>query len=258
MMDEKQIALINKAMDGEISEDEQAEVEELLSKNEEARTYHDELQKLKSMFDEVAAVEPPADLKKNILNIIPTHKYQQTPQKGLFRSFFENFRFDFNFNYVYAFAFGLVSGIFIFTFSNNVIPPSTRDISGALIGENAMEKFSTLEQQKFKVAELTGTVELKWHQNVCLLAIELSSKTAVDLVVNFDGLLVRFLGFLPQKIEKMDLGVTENTVNLSHGGALRYALLFEVRNEPESLFELTILSAEGEVLFIKEYSSPEK
>lgn len=80
MMDEKIKELINRDLDGLLSDEERRRLEEYLQNNEEARRYFEQMQKMNDWLNQVPPVEAPSSLKAKIMNQLDTRRY--APKSG--------------------------------------------------------------------------------------------------------------------------------------------------------------------------------
>jgi hypothetical protein len=119
MVDEKFVALIHQEIDAENSPDETAKLKAYLAQSTEARKFYDDLAAAANMLREVKAVEPPGNLKKNILRSIQPDRYAiraKKPALGSIRSIVDMLfgAPSYQLKYAFVFAFGLMAGVFIY------------------------------------------------------------------------------------------------------------------------------------------------
>ena len=79
MIEERYIKLINKRLDGDITGQEQAELDRYLANSVEAQDLDRDFSAIDSMLHELNRVDPPGQLKTEILKIIDHAKYQKEP-----------------------------------------------------------------------------------------------------------------------------------------------------------------------------------
>ena len=116
MMDEKIKELINRDLDGLLSDEERRRLEEYLQNNEEARRYFEQMQKMNDWLNQVPPVEAPSSLKAKIMNQLDTRRY--APKSGRTKfylgSVFGKWFKGITVRPAYAFAFGVVLSGLIF------------------------------------------------------------------------------------------------------------------------------------------------
>jgi hypothetical protein len=86
MIPDKYVALIHKAAFDEIGDEERGELEAYLGQNPEARALHADLLRMARAFEETPEVEPPANLKKRVVNLVAARRRELAREKGGSRS----------------------------------------------------------------------------------------------------------------------------------------------------------------------------
>jgi len=86
MIPDKYIALIHKAVFDGVDERERGELDAYLAGNPEARALHADLAKMGRALAETPEIEPPANLKKRILNLAEASRVELERQRGASRS----------------------------------------------------------------------------------------------------------------------------------------------------------------------------
>ena len=107
MIEPKLIELINLKLDGEITAEQDAELEKTLAADAEAKRYHDELCAMNDVLAKAETHEPPRALKARILNALPAKDAPSVTR--LPRSIGERLTS----RWVYSFGLGLAAGVFI-------------------------------------------------------------------------------------------------------------------------------------------------
>jgi hypothetical protein len=134
MIDDRTIELINKELDGLNSESESKELEVLLSENDEALKYYDEILRAASVLKRIEQVEPPSFLKTHILNSISA---LPTPNSvGFVARILSVFRQRPAVRYAVVFASGLCVGILLLLIADpwhQDQVPDAATVSGTMI-----------------------------------------------------------------------------------------------------------------------------
>lgn len=244
MIDEKFVELIHKEIDGDLSDRERAELESFLSRNAEAQALQRDLTKMSQALTEVSAEEPPVNLKKRIMNAIPSNRYA-LQQKSFAQTFFPGLKF--NFKYAYVFVYGLAFGIVATAAILNLRPGiNASDVSGALVVNQSTEQASLLKEINLNNSNLSGTITIRTARGLVLSEINLQSNTNVDVQMQFDPEHLRFQEMKNLQTEPIQLNVESSDLQLS-GNVVRCTLAFLNPTESESSLRV-VVSQNGDTI----------
>lgn len=175
------LALIHAELDGQLDPQQRAELARRVLADPEAREAREDLRRLGAMLGSLGDVEPPDELKANVLKALPL---PVTPPS---RMQWPSARWRYA-----ALAAGVVgAAILVYTTVDGTGPAS-----GEVAGTMAARRTQTLDTVALGGGAVTGRVSLYRDGNGLGLALELASSAPVDVVVASEGhqLTVRGLG----------------------------------------------------------------
>lgn len=186
MLEKRIFDLLNQEVDGTNSPKEREEVKALLSKNTEARRMFDALKRLASLLNATPQVEPPASLKKRVLNSLPNTR--PLPQR-LF-PLFSTIRMltqGTNVRYAYTFAGGAVVGILLFAF----LTGSPSDTS-SLVGTIGSPVPPIIRSAEIDLPEVQGTFSAEAAENTIIVTADINPTERIEFIVRFDESKLQF------------------------------------------------------------------
>lgn len=212
MINERTLELINADVDGELRPEEQPELEAALEASEEARALRAELLKLTNLMDSLPAQQPPAGLKRRILQGIrlPARKtsFSLSTWFGSFQPAPAGL----------AFAAGLLLTVGFYELSSDrlgsddAVSMVGTMVAGQGVGPGFMKNDMVLEGDGF-----SGTISFREGSGIHMLNFDLSSETATEVNVGLENTGFAFGGFAEVQ---GDSDKVFESVTMS-GGALR-------------------------------------
>ncbi|MEJ2274533.1 MAG: hypothetical protein P8Y01_08150 [Woeseiaceae bacterium] len=162
-IEQKYSDLVNAAIDGEISADEQAELDAFLANSAEGRALYEELASVCGTLDGLDAEEPPNNLRHVIMNSIPpTREPEQSP------GFWQGLLATPALKYAATFAAGVFLALSIVD-SSNVSSKAFDDVTG-LVGTVGQPVDSTLASTvSVDELDVAGTVSLRSAGSLMIL-----------------------------------------------------------------------------------------
>lgn len=255
MIEGKFEAILNRKVDGEISTAEAEELKEYLAGNPEAQSYAEDLDGLCRMLREVKEIDPPHDLKDEILARVrqasaPTvHKATLDLEEddGWFAVLVETVRGWMRPQLAYGFVAGAAAGVLLLS----VFTDSTRfgidesSLPGAMMPVESTA-FSSIDTAQLQLDGTRMGLETKRHEDRLLGEIHVESAQPVQIVLEFDGASVSPVGFWRRESSNARIEVGAGRIQIAHQGANTYQVL--LTDGPASAGELTVrLHAEDEV-----------
>jgi hypothetical protein len=201
-LDEKHEDLIQREIDGDISESERTALGNYVALNAEARSLQAGLTKLAEVLNRVEAVEPPSDLAKSVLAALPPRSHAPASSSVLrSRSYLARFPI---LKYGYALAAGLILGFALNHFLFNQTPTlSDSDVRGSMVPRIPISRFGSADHLPLNHDGVSGALNLRVSDSVAALEFDLNSQESVQFKVGFDGALIAFKGF-DQQINNVD------------------------------------------------------
>jgi len=111
MIDNRIIELINCDLDGTISRNEKDELVSALEKNSEAKELYFKMTSLTEGLKAVEAVEPPVELKENIMRMLPDVRIRTVKKPGIIESITTHFEEVPKFQLAGSFSFGFAAAL---------------------------------------------------------------------------------------------------------------------------------------------------
>ncbi len=247
MIDDKILELMNREIDKANTEKESSELNEYLDKNPEAKQHFLELVKMNKVLEKIPDVDPPADMKMNIMNSIDLNKYtQKAKQPNFSQSLAEFFTVRPKLRLATTFAVGAAFGLALFDASDKYIgadfPLDQSHLSGTIMIEKEMAEFVVVESKPIETKYFNGTFELKRSGTDLLVDIILNSKVPVKMTISFDNNHTVFKGFNQLAYTYNGVNITETEISWEHFGNNRFLINLEDITISEAAVRLSILS----------------
>ncbi len=183
MMDEKIKEMINRHLDGLLSDEEQQQLENLLQQNPDAEQYYQKMKKMKELLDQVPPVEVSASLKTSIMNGLDASRYVKKKKKWFDFSALGQWLDAFRLRPSYAFVLGVVVSALVFTIIVLQIPGPGRRGNQFVLGT-----MKTAEQQvPIESSFATGIIGWQSSAKESQLHISLKPKSQLVLKLEFDS-----------------------------------------------------------------------
>ncbi len=240
-IEQKYTDLINAALDGEISAEEQAELDAFLADSAEGRAHQEELASLCGTLDGLDAEEPPVHLRHVIMNSMPQAR-EPEPSPGLLHTLLATPALK----YAATFAAGVFLTLSVVD-SSNVSSRAFDDVTG-LVGTVGQPVDSTLAST-ISVDELdvAGTVSLRNAGSLMILDFDLVSKDHIDIEAGYADPSIWFNGFAQLETDDTTVAADRGRVRLGMQGKRRYAVFLHNRGDHAATINLRFL-ADGEVV----------
>jgi len=226
-VDPEIIDLINAGIDGELTAEQRAVLEEHLARDPAARACQKELSSLCSELDAMKSIAPPVHLKHVILNTIPRPKAAQTDSGG--NAWGATVSALFGGSAVrYAMSFA-VGAVFTLAFiSSERIAGLTPDDASGLVGTLGQPELSARQPGEASIQlnldEITGAVHLSRSGSILILDFDLASPGPVEVVTSFADGDTWFNGFAQLENSGTMVSTAEGSVAVRMNGRRRYAL----------------------------------
>ena len=245
MTDEKYLDLLNREIDGVNSQKDSSKLKEYLVKNPEAQELYNELVTVSDVLKKVRVIEPSPNLRKNILNAIPSSKYAVKEKESSLKSLMSALFFRYKMQYAYAFVAGLMVGVVVYSFfATDKHPPSDlTTLYGTMLSPETSEGFQIADVVEIDLDEIAGTVTMKYSKGVVLAEVDLESQKETEIVLEFDENDIRFHSFGQLNSAKNEITVDKNSVGLTNTGENTYVIFFEDKTQSITPMTVKILSS---------------
>jgi hypothetical protein len=173
------LALIQAELDGQLDPQRRAELARRVLADPEARAAREDLRRLGAMLESVGDVEPPSELKTNVLKALPI---SATPRSGV-QWPAARWRYA-------ALIAGVIGAAALVYETVDGPGPASGEVAGTM----AARRTQTLDTVALGGGPVTGRVSLYRDGGGFGLALELASSEPVDVVVASDGQTLRVSG----------------------------------------------------------------
>jgi hypothetical protein len=249
MIDQAYIELMHKEIDEVISPEEHEKLFHYLETVNEANNFYQDLVKTSNLLKEIPAVEPPKNLKTDILDSINWNRYKQRKKKFSLNLLFTDWMLRPQLKLAYAFAIGLIAGVIVYSLfitsvkMNNQV--NTDDLYGT-IGIKNPENLKELQKIPLDLDELQGDIYLRQFKNFIIFDINLHSKLASELFLGYESASYQFQGFHQASDNNIFLEEGKNFVKVSNLESANYQIFFNRDTQKPTPIDLKI-SISGQV-----------
>ena len=226
-IDPKYIDLMNAEIDGEISADDRARLEEYLAEDQEARAFREELAATCAELNTVEMVEPPAHVKHIVLDTIARQStVKPAAPSGGWRFTLDMFLGGAAARYALSFAAGAILA-YAFVSSDQISRQAFDDVTG-LVGTisqpGASADLSNEYDIRLNLSEIAGSVNLNRTGSILILDFDLVSRAPIEIVADFDDPDIWFNGFAQLESEGTSIAAETGQVTVRMEGQRRYAV----------------------------------
>ena len=231
MIDERYIDLINKRIDGSITDTEDAELQAYLAGRGEAQKLYDEMIRLPNLIRQLDKFDPPRELKRKILGSIDLMKYKPLRRPSWLTGIPSIFRSKASLRYVYSFSVGILVGIVVYAASvNNLgglrnLDPS--DLSGTIVTGGETKDFRVTDFDRFALDGLAGSIETAVGGDVVLVRLSITSDGEIELAFEYEPSVFNFHGYRHRVDQSISLDITPGCLRMKHQGENEYMFVFK-------------------------------
>lgn len=243
---DKYIELIHAEIDGTISKEEKIDLDRFLASDPEMRRVYAELNGVNDILNQSGQLEPPPDLKTNIMKSIRTNKYAPGEKSGIITQIWESLRFRISPKYVISYSAGLATGLAIVILliigPGNLKNISSNKLTGTMVSPEISSDLAKIDELNIKVSDIIGKVSVYGDKDELQLVINLQSKNEYEFVADFEPDIVFLQTFSTLAPGSEILEANHGAVRIFHKGVNEYTFLFKNRRELESQIMYKIYS----------------
>lgn len=239
-MDQHVLDLLNAGIDGELSPSEEAELNEFLAGSEQVRDVNKELIAITSLLDQVPELEPPQYLQSAIERQIrlpvdsksPAHDSRKHHGHEQRQGYFGAWLTAHWLRTGIALAAGVVLTVGVYEMGSH--PISVEDASnmvGTVVKGQAAYQGELLSSIHLNTDTLSGRVELHNIDNLYKLDIQMNSDGDSELVVDFAGRGLEFVGVSSMQAFEDAVSVANGSINIAGSGEQHFTLKFQRTSE---------------------------
>lgn len=256
-IDPKYIDLMNADIDGEISADDRVKLEDYLAGHPEARAYRDELAALCAELDNVEFIEPPAELKRAVLDAVTRQSAARPGSmtidwrlglRALFGSAAARYAMSFAAGAILAYTVISSDQIYRHAFDD------VTDLVGTISQPGATAMQSNEYQIRLGLSEIAGSVNLDRAGSILILNFDLVSRAPIEIVADIDDPDIWFTGFAQLESEGTSIAAETGRVTVRMTGQRRYAVYLYNTSQAAATISLRFYSGgtlihEDELIF---------
>ena len=241
-IEQKFTDLINAELDGEINDEQKAELRAFLSESAEGRALKDELTSLCGALDAVEQEDPPPYMRHIVMNSVPPNRTDEE-SPGFLQVLFATPALK----YATTFAVGVVLTLSIVN-SGQISNQTFDDVTG-LVGTVANPVNATLASSvTLSEMDIAGTVSLRSAGSLLILDFNLVSADQIEVHADYTDRTIWFNGFAQLASEGTTVSVEAGRIRLGmEEGKRRYAVYLQNEGDRNTTINLRFL-ADGKVI----------
>jgi hypothetical protein len=239
-MNEKRITEeIYSMLDGELSPDKQAKLEQYIREHPEAQRIYKQCKEMAKDFENSKKNAPEPDLKSEIMGRIEREKYvnaARQPVKPYTRSIWQTPVFRTSF----VFACGLFVGFLVFAIFRvdfTSLNTGSQGMQGTMGSSSAFEDMKVADMISFESPEATTVCNVRYTANVIEIHLELKSETEVKSMLDFNNEHFSLINVQNEKVnEKCSALTSTNYVYINNTGENKYIIrLYNKTTHPHDI-----------------------
>lgn len=253
MNNEQCIELIHSEIDGTISQEEKKQLHQYLDTNPEMNKLYSQMVNSQNVLNQAVAIDPPAEMKNEILNSIDQTKYASSDNKSP-KNFLKYMMISLRPTpkYAYSFSVGIALGAFaIMIFYQGIDNFANNDsqLRGAIITKSVSDDFKIVNSLDIDIPEVSGNVTISRSSESVKIDLLLASEKEIEIAGEFDSNELGFLSFTQNYDRSKNINLKVGSLRFIHQGSNRYNILFENKAVNQHYLVLSIFS--GELIYRK-------
>lgn len=247
MLDDRARTLINKAIDGEISDSERAEHDALLAESDEARVFSGEMAELNDFLASLPSIDPPDLLQRQILQRV------QLPRPRRWFTWSAGWMQGKPISYGIAAAAGLLAAVAWYELApGGPIPASDySSLVGTLARGEGLRGVVQLSYLDIDLPAVRGKVLLSGSDDLKLLRFNVASQAPVEYQVSLSGSGLVFGGFAHEAEPGSDnFMYSDGKLSVVNEGAQRFTVILKDTTEAAAAGGVVVtVTQDGESLY---------
>jgi hypothetical protein len=233
MVNRKIVELMHKEIEGVISNSEKARLDQHVTNNSSAQKIYQELQSIIKPLNSVNDLDPPSNLKKNIMNAIDLNLYSKVNIRKKNQWSVTRWLFPSNPKLAYAFALGLIFGFFITALWLQEQIQKTDDMKDfygtiRMSEESGIEK---IKESKIDLPQASGSVSIHRLNHYLILDIKIRTSAKFNFILEYNDTEVRFTSFMPLADDKNILELKDKAIVVSGNENSMFRVKFNEIND---------------------------
>ena len=198
MIDKFYIELINKEIDGVITESEKNLLHDHLAVNPAALDIYSQLRQTSELLSKIPQLRPSPQIKRSIMGSIDSTRYSASQKSFAFRSLASSLFRTPSPKLAYAFSLGILIGILLHSVIFENIGSKRTDpteISGT-IGIDGHATSELIKQVPITHPNIDGTIKIKKFKNLIIVEADIRTQRSSQMVIEFDKSYLQFIHFI--------------------------------------------------------------
>lgn len=249
MIDQEYIELIHKEVDGATTPEETSRLKAFMADNIEAGRLFAELSKLTKVLVDVGQVEPPAGMKKRILDSIQPAVKRVEPNRGPWVTIINAIHS----RDVVGYACSLAAGVVIALAAAAWFIPGMNEpgllnqnhLSGTILPGAIIGNLETVDTKEYNLAGVSGSLTTRNTGSLVIADLVVVSAQPVEFEIGFDPATLGFVGLSHVEQSEFALRTGPGRIQLSSEGSdlsgqNRFQLQFKKVADRNSLITMTV------------------
>lgn len=232
MLSDSNKSLIHRAIDGELSEPEKAELHRLMESSPEAQAFYKEIDSLSLLPSMLPSQDVPVGLKSDTLRAIDQSR---VALRGTYspRSIGAWIGTLLTPRVAYGMAAGLILGIAVsaLTLRGPVGHLDPLDLSGTIVGGKSDKSLQRVDSDSFSEGQATGRIAVEAGAGLDYIQLELESSQEVSAVIEYDPAAYVLRAFEQATPQTGEIVNGYGQLRASHVGRNRYLFVLERTGE---------------------------
>jgi hypothetical protein len=254
------LELINREIDGLNSPKESEELSEYLARDRDAAFLFEDLKRVSTIVGGAEPVEPPRNLRANILNSIDPKRYAEKRRLNPLTILVNFLPQRASLRYALVFSFGIVLGVVIYGLLSDLGKQGSVEsttLYGTMRLDRASEAFEPADNLEISLQNVQGSVSTKHGRGLVSVELALQSQQEVETVLQFDPHSLSFVGLQQLDYTGNNINIGGNAVQVRNTGDNKYVFFFSEKAQSPKPMDFKILSS-GSLLYEKALSTQKK
>jgi hypothetical protein len=251
------LELINREIDGLNSPGESEELRGYLAHDHDATLLYEDLKRVSAILAGAEPIEPPRNLRANILNSIDPKRYAEKRRLNPLAILLNYLPQRSSLRYALVFTFGIVLGVVIYGLLSDLGKQGSVEstsLFGTMRLERASEALEPADNAEINLQNVQGSVSTKHGKGLVSIELALHSQQEVETVLQFDPQSLGFVGFQQLDYTGNPIDIGGNAVHVRNTGNNKYLLFFNEKAQSPGSMDLKIFSS-GSLVYEKALST---
>jgi hypothetical protein len=230
MADEVWIKLINKKIDGDISDAELRELNHQLSQDAETRRLHDAMMAMVDSIESVADVESPAAMKESIMGAIAQQPRALRGDRST-GNWLQRWYHWWTYRPAISFASGVCAGAVLIVLllgpGDQFRQMDEHALIGTIVFGDGPQCVPSTEEVSIDLDQVIGTIATRPTANHLVVDLSMESAGEITIELSFDRADQSFLGIKQRNAGLGKVVAAKDEIALVHSGENQYILIFD-------------------------------